>query len=605
MNEFRTVFALLNRQQKRLFGLLLLMALVTSLLESSGVGLVFLLIRTISNPSSIADIPVLRNYYDQINSHLPQFFTAIAVAIGLFYLLKNAFIGLSVLAQQYMNHTIAADLQIRLLRTYLRAPYSIHFQRNSADFLRNILENATAIPELVLRSVINIATEGAVAISIFIILVLAEPMVTLIGLVGIGGFMMLIHINLRRRYLEWGHRRTIIRKWMIQQVQQAMGTVKDIKVLGCESHFCNEFARTRAQQTRTDCIAATVGELPRLTMETLMVWAMVLAIILIILQGRDWNVLIPVLGLYAYAGFRLMPSLNRMMLYLHNLKFGRASVDFVANDLNAYAHLCPENDAEQAVEPIPFTEKLVLEGIGYSYPTGTRPALRGIDLEVPLGISMGVVGPSGAGKSTLVDVVLGLLEPQTGRVVLDGRDITRDSRIRHRLMGFVPQAITLTDDTLRRNIAFGIPDGDIDDERVWHAVRLALLDEVVTNLPDGLGTKVGERGIRLSGGQRQRVGIARALYHDPAILILDEATSALDMATEQEITQAIEFLSKQKTLIIIAHRLSTVRKCDKLVLMQDGIIAAQGAFDTLIENSPTFRNLVELAGMVNSDTSTL
>lgn len=606
MHEFWRAFALLSLKQKRWFVLLVGMGLVASVLESVGAVLVFFLISAISSPDSVARLPVVGPIYQRLGIDISLFYVHISLAIAFFYILKNAFLVFSTFAQQYVNHSIAADFQSRLLRYYLQAPYTLHFERSSAELFRNILDHAHAIPDLVLRSVINILTEGAIIFGIFIVMVVAEPFVTLVGLGVLSGATGITYIFLRRRYQSWGIRRASIRAQLMGYIQRSLSAVKEIKVAGCTDFFIDRFDRSRAQQTRIDCITATVGETPRLSMEVLMVSALVLVIVTIILQGRDLHALIPTLGLYAYAGFRLMPPINRIMLYLQNLQFGRASVNIAYDDLmqDTESRQTPSLGASQSLHS--FTKELELKNITYSYPSRSVPALKSVNLLIRRGQSLGIVGSSGAGKSTLVDTILGLLQPQSGSLLMDGKDITNDPHVLRSIVGYVPQSVILTADTLKENIAFGIPSSEIDKERVWNAIRMAQLEDFVSELPNGIDSPMGERGILLSGGQRQRVGIARALYRDSRIIIMDEATSSLDVVTEHEIGAAVEHLFGEKTIIIIAHRLSTVKKCDHLIFMRDGQIVSEGSFNYLAANFPEFRNLVNLSGMaVDEDVETL
>jgi ATP-binding cassette subfamily C protein len=312
-------------------------------------------------------------------------------------------------------------------------------------------------------------------------------------------------------------------------------------------------------------------------------------IILVTLQGRDHATIVPLLGLYGYAGFRLLPALARVAAKLQRLNFGSAAVNQVYED---YVHLAkaPKLPASD-VAPLPFAREIRFDAVSYTYPGGSRLALKDISLVVPYGASVAIVGPSGGGKSTLVDILLGLLVPDSGRILVDGVDTATSIRAWQRNLGYVPQTPYLLDDTLRRNIAFGVPDADIDEQAVAEAVRMAQLTDLVASLPNGLDSAIGERGIRLSGGQRQRIVIARALYPRPAMLILDEATSELDNLTEREIGAAIDALAGQKTILIVAHRMTTVRNCDVIVFLVEGRIADMGRYDELVARNPNFGRL--------------
>jgi ATP-binding cassette subfamily C protein len=344
--------------------------------------------------------------------------------------------------------------------------------------------------------------------------------------------------------------------------------------------------------------------MPRLLVESTFVCGALLVVILLTLQGYRGADVLPLLGLYAYAGFRIIPSANRILWKINEIGYGATAVHQLYDDYMVIVRNAADADDASAGESMPFTDRIVVAGVAYTYPGSHTPALHDVHLTIRRGESIGIVGPTGAGKSTLVDLLIGLLQPSCGRIMIDGVALPERRRSWQRQIGYVPQTIFLADDSLRRNITLGIPDDDIDDDKVQAAVRMAQLEAFVASLADGLNTFVGERGMRLSGGERQRVGIARALYHEPEALVFDEATSALDSCTEGEVVRAIEALHGVKTLVIIAHRLSTVRHCDQLVLLQRGRVAGCGSFDELVERNADFRAmalLTELGGPSRQD----
>jgi ATP-binding cassette subfamily C protein len=322
---------------------------------------------------------------------------------------------------------------------------------------------------------------------------------------------------------------------------------------------------------------------------------LVLVVVVLLQRSASLDQLAPVLSVFALAAFRLIPSINKIVGCAAQIKAAAAAVDDVAGELGRSALRAASAPPSAKFE---FRDRLVIERLGYHYPGGKIAALSGVELTIRRGESVALVGPSGAGKTTLADVILGVLEPTSGRILVDGRDVLPDRRGWQAKIGYVPQSIYLTDDTLRRNIALGLPDALIGEAALAAAVRLAHLDGVIAQLPDGLDSMVGEHGVRLSGGQRQRVGIARALYHRPEVLVLDEATSALDNVLEREVGRAIATLGGQITMIVIAHRLSTARQCDRVILMKDGRVEDAGPFQELVARSADMRRLVEL-GQLN------
>jgi ATP-binding cassette subfamily C protein len=391
--------------------------------------------------------------------------------------------------------------------------------------------------------------------------------------------------------MRWGAQLLRLEGDVLRNVQQTLAAAKELRVLGREGFFFAEFVQRQTAlagvRRRSDMLAA----MPRLLVETTFVLAALGLVLLATLLGHGGRDLVPLLGLYAYAGFRLVPSANRWMMNVNEVRAGAAAVDELAADLARLAAVPVSVDAP--VAPLRFEDAAELDHVDFAYEGADRAALRDVCLTIRRGESVGVVGPTGNGKTTLVDVVTGLLAPTSGRVLLDGRPLPAAPRAWQRTIGYVPQSVVLVDDSLRRNVALGVPDREIDAALLAAAIEMAQLVEFVSGLPDGLETIVGENGVRLSGGQRQRVGIARALYHQPGLLVFDEATSALDGHTEAALLRAIDASRGTRTLIVIAHRLSSVRPCDRFVLLMDGRVAAVGGYDELLRDSPEFRSMAE------------
>ncbi|MCX5815300.1 MAG: ABC transporter ATP-binding protein [Proteobacteria bacterium] len=488
------------------------------------------------------------------------------------YFIKSLFLVFLVWWQMRFAFGVQRRLSQLLFTTYLRQPYTFHLQRNSALLIRNATTEVTGFAAVLVQAILFL-TECLVMLGIGSLLLVVEPLGTLIVFLVLGGTAWGFHRSTKSRITRWGEARQYHEGLRIQHLQQGLGGAKDVKLLGREGDFLAQYSVHNAQSARVAQFQSVMLHLPRLWLELLAVVGMALLVLCMFAQGREMDSIVPLLALFSVAAFRLIPSVNRILSAMSLLRFSLPIINTLHEELKVAA---PEPAAKNANGASIFQQEIRLNGISYTYPGASASALNGLSITIQKGESVGFIGPSGSGKSTLVDVILGLLTPSTGQVAVDGQDIQQNLRSWQDQIGYVPQSIYLTDDTLRRNVAFGLSNEQIDDAAVRHAIQAAQLEEFVSNLPDRLETLVGERGIRLSGGERQRIGIARALYHDPAVLVLDEATSALDIATESGVMKAVTALQGIKTILIVAHRLSTVEHCDRLYRLQEGGVVAEG-----------------------------
>lgn len=595
----KRIGGLLDRRAWRGVSLLLGLTLITSMLEAVGVGMVFPFIKVVSDPGWAAQTPWLKPLAGLLDgTDRTRVVRVFGIGLVTLFVLKNVYMVAFYWVQFSIAHGNAARYSTALLERYMEAPYLTHLRRNSAEFIKNVGETPLDLFNSVLAAV-GILTEMLVALAILAVLLLSEPVATMIAvavLVGTSGLYLLFTGPLVQ---AWGRERLRLSTETQQALAQAFGGVKEAKVLGRTTWFIAVFDRLRTDIFHVYRRLQTMAQAPRLVIETAMMSGLI--VVVVILVGSDDSGtgnadVMARLGLFAAAAFRLLPSINRLNQNVHDLRASAAGVERLANELSDGPALTAFSAVP--VERLGIRRELRFEDIGFSYGGPDRPALSGIDLRVAAGETIGLVGSSGSGKSTLVDIVLGLLTPTSGRLLIDGRPVGGgEGAPRLGGVGYVPQFIYITDDTVRRNVAFGIPDGEIDDDAVRRALKRARLSDFIDGLPDGLDTRLDENGTRLSGGQRQRIGIARALYHDPDLLVFDEATSALDPLTERDITEAIRSLHGHKTVIIIAHRLSTVRHCDRILMLDHGRIAQSGRFDELAERSPAFRALMEALEM--------
>jgi len=598
--DIRACLSLLPPQVRWRWVALLPLALAAAAAEAVGAGAAFGLISILGDPARAATLPIASSFY----AHLPRqdppavilTFTLLVMA---FYIGRNAFLTAVTWVQEHALDAAVHQLSNRLLAAYLGAPYAFHFRRNSAGLIRRVTDAVHSVFRGVLGSLVNTASEALVVAGIVMVLAIASPVVTGIAVVVVGGLLLLPLTLSRQATARWGRAVSQLDSEILQTLQQSLGGVKEVKVIGREQFFLSQFDERMAAAARLRSRYVAVGAALRQGVETTFVCGLLGVSLLLTLHGGATA--LPLLGLFAYAGFRVIPASNRIMLYVAQLRYSRAWIHDLRADLTALPEPAPA-DAPDA-EPIRFTRVIALERVSYTYagdPASglpqAEPVLLDVSLTIAKGESIGVVGPSGAGKSTLIDLLLGLLEPTAGRITVDGRDIASAMRSWRRHIGYVPQDPFILDDTLRRNVAFGLPDHEVDDARVKSALARAQLADVAAALPRGLDTVLGEHGTRLSGGQKQRVAIARALYHEPEVLIFDEATSALDTPTERELNAALEALRGVKTLIVIAHRLTTVRRCDRLALLRDGRLAAVGPYDELLVRDAGFREMAGVTG---------
>jgi ATP-binding cassette, subfamily B, bacterial PglK len=585
MRTIRDALALLPPATRRQWAALVPLSLAAAGAEALGAAALYLLIRIVGDPAAARTMPVIARFTEGDWRGTVVVFT---VLLAFFYLTKNAFQIWQAWVQTKRVADGRAEIARRALAVYLAAPYPFHLRRNSAELIHNVTTAADDVCRRVLAPAVTVATETLVVLAIVGVLAFTSPAMTLALVLALGTSGAILLRVTRERARRWGERTYALERDMLQGVQATLGAAKEIKVLGREGFFYQQFASRLQALARVRHLSDTLAAVPRVLVESVFVVGALAVVVALVRLGRPGPDVVPLLGLYAYAGFRVIPSANRILMLVNEVRTGGAAVRALRADLDGAS---PGLASDAASAPLPFTDAIVLEHVSFTYEDAERPALTDLDLTIRRGDAVGVVGPTGAGKSTLVDVLCGLLVPTAGRVLIDGRDLREVPRAWGRAIGYVPQAVALIDDSLRRNIALGVADDAVDDDRVHEVVRMAQLQEFVASLPQGLATSVGEHGVRLSGGQRQRVGIARALYHRPHVLVFDEATAALDNHTEAELLRAVEPLRGALTLIIVAHRLTSVRCCDRLVLLADGGVAGEGRYEDLLNDNPAFRRL--------------
>lgn len=575
MNTLWLIWDVLTRRQQRAAVALLMMMVVGMLLETLGVGLIIPALALMTHADLAhrypAAAPLLRALGNPDRGHLVVWGMLALVAV---YAVKAVFLAWLFGRQSRFVCGVQVDLSRRLFSAYLRQPYSFHLLRNSAELINNVVGEVTQFSQTCLMAGMNLLTELLIVVGITVLLLVVAPVGALVVAAVFGLPSWGFHLLTQQRLLRWGQARQRHEHLRMQQLQQGLGGVKELLLLGREGDCLAQYEHHSSGSAHAINQHQLLQQLPRLGLEVLAACALA-GLVMVMLAGRQpLDSLLPVLGVFAGAAFRLLPSANRVINAVQSIRYALPAITVIHDEVllaRAAARMTPT-----AAAPLRFRDVLTLERVSFQYPGTPAATLHEIDMRIPQGSCIGFIGGSGAGKSTLIDVILGLQAPTSGVVCVDGCDVRQNLRGWQALIGYVPQSIFLADDTLRRNVALGLAEGEIDDAAVRRAVSAAQLDEFVATLPAGLETKVGERGVRLSGGQLQRIGIARALYHDPAVLVLDEATSALDTATEHGVMAAVRALRGRKTLVIVAHRMSTVEHCDWLYRVEAGRLVEAG-----------------------------
>ena len=487
-------------------------------------------------------------------------------------LVSNAVNLLAEYARTRYAQNFAHWLRVRLLRRMASQPYIYFLQRNSGDLLKKILGDVGNYTVGVLLPLLDTVARVLTAVLLLATLFLVQPVIALSAAIVLGGFYVIIFRLLARKRREVDENLRTHLAGFFREAHQMLGGIKPVKVHRAEEHFLARFAGHSAIIAKMNARVPVFSNSARYLVEPLAFGGLVVAVLVLAVKGRDFSDILPNLGVMALAGYRLLPSLQLLYSQLTQVSSMRHAVDevydeFVAAETDRSISPAISSDRVMPATPFRWNDSITLREISFRYPGASRPALNGISLIIAKNTSLGVIGPTGSGKSTLVDLLLGLYQPTTGEILIDGEPLTSALVPAWQAsIGYVPQDIFLIDDTIARNVAFGLPDDEIDPEQLREACATAqILDFIETELRDGFDTIVGERGIRLSGGQRQRIGLARALYHRPSLLILDEATSALDMATEAKLLDALRSLAGKLTMVVAAHRLSTVAGCDQLI----------------------------------------
>lgn len=564
--------------------------LLNSFLEILGIGLLLPLVAFLGKPELVHSNPIVARVYDGFHfQSFPQFIIVIASGVIAVFVAKALLLTVISFWQAKFVLEKKTFLKARLFRGYLMSPYTFHLKSDLARMQRN-LELVDSVMSNSVLQLFYIFTELVLVLCLFLVLLVTYPLLTLLAAGSLGGAFGVFVACTKGRLRTWGEIAGRHKVRMLQQVNQGLGSIKEVKIFGKEDFFAGHYRHHVAQYSWQETKAELVSKAPRLFIEVLVVGLVMLGVIYCMWTGKASEKIFVTISLFVVVAVRLMPSMNRISAGWASIRNSSAYFDQIYGDLVASAGVIDERLAVDRIL-LPFQRELRLEAIDFSYEGAECRALDGVSLTVPKNATVGFVGPSGAGKTTVIDIIIGVLKPAQGRVLVDGVDVQGRIRAWQDQIGYIPQAIYLCNESIRQNVAFGIEPEKIDDTKVWRALELAQLDVFVKGLPSGLLTEIGERGVRLSGGQRQRIGIARALYNDPAVLVMDEATAALDNETERDFMDSLTSLSGSKTILIIAHRLTTVQACDVIFFMKDGKLVSSGRYDQLTAQCQEFRDM--------------
>jgi ABC-type multidrug transport system fused ATPase/permease subunit len=605
MSMINKLFDLLSPPERKRAGWLMGMILVMAALDMLGVSSILPFMAVLANPEIVQTNAFLKVAFEMSSvfgvTTTQEFLFGLGILVFVLLVFSLAFKALTTYAQTRFTLMREYSLGKRLVEGYLHQPYSWFLNRHSADLGKTILSEVGTVIGRCMVPLMSLVAQSAVTFALLILLLVVDPFLALsVGVVL--GIAYGVIFKLMSGWLKrLGQERVKANHARFTAVSEAFGAAKEVKVGGLEKAYIWRFAKPAEVYARRQATAQVISQLPRFALEAIAFGGMLLVMLYLMVRSGSFSAALPIIALYAFAGYRLMPALQQIYGAFTQLRFAGPALDalhadlmgLTADDSQGSQNSKNGQNSQQSIlrlMPLPLNQNIALNQLVFSYPNSPQPALKGINLVIPAHSTVGFVGATGSGKTTTVDVILGLLEPQEGSLSIDGQVINATNRRQwQRSIGYVPQHIYLSDDTVSANIAFGVDINDIDQQAVERAAKIANLHEFVTSdLTDGYSTTVGERGVRLSGGQRQRIGIARALYHNPKVLILDEATSALDNLTEQAVMEAVNNLGHEITIILIAHRLSTVRQCDQIYLLERGEVKANGTYNDLTKTSERF-----------------
>jgi ATP-binding cassette subfamily C protein len=588
--------------------------ILAGLLEVVSIGLLSGFIAGVANPDLILNNQYISSILSTLNiNNQRQILVFGTISLILVFLLKNIYLIAYKYIQSRFIYNRYRSISSRLFKIYMNVPYSFHLNRNSASLIRNVSTESRFIATNVMLPMLHIATEFVMALSIIILLLSVQPLITVFTLVSLGGVSILFLKLTKKTMKKHGKKALEEREDIIKTVNEGIGGFKEVTLTGRKPWLVKKFEKSMLNLSKAEIFQQTTKQSVSPIIETIAIAGILLIAFILLKQGHSLAILSSILALFALSIRRLLPAINNIIANYNSLRYHAYSVDPIYQDLvnlekyqnidkdvnnidkndkdnNKEEKVNKENKNKKTKKSF-LKEKIEIKNLEFKYQKNQELILKNISLTIPQGQAVALVGSTGSGKTTLADLILGLLKPSAGKIEVDNKDIYTNISKWQENIGYIPQFIYLSDDSIKNNIAFGLEENEIDEDKLQKAIEVSQLSEFISQLPEKENTKIGERGIRLSGGQRQRIGIARALYDNPEVLVMDEATSSLDNITERFIIQAIERLKRNRTIIIIAHRLSTVKNCDKLYILKQGRIIDQGTYNELIIKNKEFKDM--------------
>ncbi|MDC3067736.1 ABC transporter ATP-binding protein/permease [Paracoccaceae bacterium] len=567
-NSSRNLWRILNSKEKKWFAILSFMMLIGMLLEMVGISLAIPTIAILMNPERLSDYAIVEKIFLFLigGQKLQKEFMVLSglTLLLLMYLFKTFYLTFLTWTQAKFAYAVQRSVSKRIFSQYMRQEYSFHLQRNSAQLIQNVI-GEVGLFTIAVQSQLILLTETLVLLGVSTLLLVIQPTGTIVIFSLIITFSLAYYYFTKKNVLKWGKERQVHEGYKIQHIQQGLGGIKDVKITGREELFIQNYDIHNVKAARIGALINTIQGIPRLWLDLLAITAIVALVFINLNIGTPLEAILPSVALFIAASFRLLPSGSRILNAFQTLDFSKAAV----SKLYAEVSLPPPVEAKNYGDKITFGNSIDLQRVSFSYKDGSRPSIDNFFLSISKGEFIGIKGPSGSGKTTLLDLILGFLSPDHGIISVDGKDIMHNLGSWRQKIGYVPQDIFLTDSSIRENIAFGLPNDQVSQESLQNAAEMAQIGTFINELPDKFDTTLGERGIKISGGQKQRIGLARALYTNPEVLILDEATSALDTKTEKEVMKSILNLKRKKTIIAVAHRMSTLQDCDRIIEIQN------------------------------------